>query len=71
MPVTLQERAGINWRDYPITIGFPVPKGNKDYAVPPRVVDTWNNEVPSQAVLAGQWPQDGSPRWWLMTFWRR
>jgi len=68
VPVTLQERAGINWRDYPITIGFPVPKGNKDYAVPPRVVDTWNNEVPSQAVLAGQWPQDGSPRWWLMTF---
>lgn len=68
VPITLQERAGINWRDYPITIGFPVPKGNKEYAIPPRVVDAWNNEVPSQAVLAGKWPQDGSPRWWLITF---
>lgn len=66
--LTVRERAGMNWRDYPITIGFPVPKGNKEFAAPPKVVDAWNNEIPSQAVLAGKWPEVGAPRWWLITF---
>src|SRR5690554_743748 len=66
--LTVKERAGLNWKNHPITIGFPVPPESKEFSVPPKVVDAWNNEIPSQAVLRGKWPQKGTPRWWLITF---
>lgn len=68
VPLTLVERAGLSWKNYPVTIGFPLPKEDIGRGLPPRVLDPWGREVPSQAVLAGKWPQEGTPRWWLITF---
>lgn len=68
LPLILKERAGLDWRNHPVTVGIPVPRGEKELKNPPRLLDPWGREVPTQAVLAGTWPGDGTPRWWLLTF---
>jgi len=68
LPLTIKEKAGLDWRNHPVTVGIPVPRGEKGLKNPPRLLDPWGREVPTQAVQAGTWPQEGTPRWWLLTF---
>ncbi len=68
LPLILKERAGLDWRNHPVTVGIPVPRGAKELKNPPRLLDPWGREVPTQAVLAGTWPGEETPRWWLLTF---
>src|SRR5690606_29006967 len=67
-PLVIKERAGIDWRQYPVTVGVPVPRGEPELSTPPRVFDPWGREVPVQARPAGIWPGEEGPRWWLLTF---
>jgi len=68
IPIVIKERAGIDWKNTPLTVGVPVPAGNKDFAVPPRVLDQWGREVPSQAVLLLAPTTSTLPQWWRITF---
>lgn len=66
--LTITERAGLDWRNTPITVGVPVPAQTESFAAPPRVLDQWGREVPSQAVLLGSESVEVIPRWWRITF---
>ena len=66
--LVIKERAGVDWRQYPVTIGIPVPRGEPGLTSPPRLFDPWGREVPVQAKSAGVWPGEEGPRWWLLTF---
>jgi hypothetical protein len=67
-PLVIKERAGIDWRQHPVTVGVPVPAGVPELTSPPRVLDPWGRDVPVQAKPAGVWPGEEGPRWWLLTF---
>lgn len=67
-PLVIKERAGIDWRQHPVTVGVPVPRGEPEFSTPPRLFDPWGREVPVQAMPAGFWPGEEGPRWWLLTF---
>ncbi len=66
--VTLTERAGVDWKNTPITIGIPIPKKEKNYTNPPRVLDQWGREVPSQAIPILEQSESAPLRWWRTTF---
>ncbi|NLW55998.1 MAG: hypothetical protein GX050_05170 [Firmicutes bacterium] len=68
IPLTIKERAGLDWKSTPITVGVPVPAQAESFTVPPRVIDQWGKEVPSQAVLLGDETPGVIPRWWRITF---
>ncbi len=68
IPLMITERAGLDWKSTPITVGVPVPAQAEWVTVPPRVIDQWGREVPSQAVLLGNDAAVTNPRWWRITF---
>lgn len=68
IPIVIKERAGMDWKNTPLTVGVPVPAGNKAFATPPRVLDQWGREVPSQAVLLSASTGTALPQWWRITF---
>lgn len=68
IPIIIKERAGIDWKNTPLTVGVPVPAGNGAFATPPRVLDQWGREVPSQAVLLSASSTAVLPQWWRITF---
>jgi hypothetical protein len=66
--VTLTERAGLDWKNTPVTIGIPVPHGEKSQANSLRILDQWGREVPSQAIPIGIQSEDAPIKWWRVTF---
>ncbi|NLY89269.1 MAG: hypothetical protein GX085_06570 [Firmicutes bacterium] len=66
--LVIKERTGLDWRQQPVTIGVPVPRGEPELTFPPRLFDPWGREVPVQAKPVGVWPGEEGPRWWLLTF---
>ena len=68
IPVVIKERAGLDWKNTPLTVGVPVAAGDRDFQNPPRVLDQWGREVPSQAVLVSPATDTTVPRWWRISF---
>ncbi|MBA2133240.1 hypothetical protein [Capillibacterium thermochitinicola] len=68
IPVVIKERAGLDWKNTPLTVGVPVPAADKNFLNPPRVLDQWGREVPSQAILLSSPTATTVPRWWRITF---
>ena len=65
--LTITERAGLDWKNTPITVGVPIPIGMKKFAFSPRILDQWGREVPSQAFPLGS-PTREAAQWWRITF---
>jgi len=68
IPIVIKERAGIDWKNTPLTVAVPVPTGNPAFSTPPRVLDQWGREAPSQAVLLSAPTTTALPQWWRITF---
>ncbi|NLM37732.1 MAG: hypothetical protein GX202_06370, partial [Firmicutes bacterium] len=68
IPVVVKERAGLDWKNTPLTVGVPVAAGDKNFLNPPRVLDQWGREVPSQAILLSSPAATAVPKWWRITF---
>ncbi|NLC53398.1 MAG: hypothetical protein GX770_05475 [Firmicutes bacterium] len=68
IPVVIKERAGLDWKNTPITVGVPVAAGDRSFQDPPRVLDQWGREVPSQAILLSPSTATTVPKWWRITF---
>ena len=68
IPILVKERAGLDWKNIPLTVGVPVPSGEPAFATPPRILDPWGREVASQAVLLPSPTGGSAPSWWRMTF---
>lgn len=68
IPVVIRERAGLDWKNTPITVGVPVAAGDRSFLNPPRVLDQWGREVASQAILLSPSTTATVPRWWRITF---
>lgn len=68
IPIVIKERAGLDWKNTPLTVGVPVAAGEGAFASPPRVLDQWGREVPSQAVLLSPPTATAVPKWWRITF---
>ena len=39
--LVIKERTGLDWRQQPVTIGVPVPRGEPELTFPPRLFDPW------------------------------
>lgn len=68
IPIVIKERAGLDWKNIPLTVGVPVPAGDGGFSAPPRVLDQWGREVASQAVLLSKPTATAVPQWWRITF---
>jgi hypothetical protein len=68
IPIVIKERAGLDWKNTPITVGVPVPAGDPSALTPPRVLDPWGREVPSQATMLSASTAAAIPTWWRITF---
>ena len=68
IPIVLTERAGLDWKSTPFTVGVPVPSKEGAFSSPPRMLDQMGREVASQAVLLPGPTGKESPGWWRLTF---
>ena len=67
VPLIIDEPAGIDRRQYPVTFGFPVPIGELATDRQMRVLSPQGRPVPGQFRATGYWP-DGSVKWVTIDF---
>lgn len=68
VPIVLKERAGLDWKNTPFTVGVPVPSKSGAFSSPPRILDQLGREVASQALLLPSSGGKETPGWWRLTF---
>ena len=68
IPLTLQETAGIERFQYPVTSGVPLPQGALTSTERLQIMDTRGRFVPAQFSVANRWWNDGSIQWLQFDF---
>ncbi len=68
VPLTVQETAGIERFQYPLTGGVPLPLGAVRSTESLQIMDTRGRFVPAQFSVANRWSKDGSIRWLHLDF---
>jgi hypothetical protein len=68
IPLTIQETAGIERFQYPVTSGVPIPLGALKSTEKLQIMDTHGRFVPAQFSVANRWRKDGSIQWLQFDF---
>jgi hypothetical protein len=68
IPLTIQETAGIERFQYPVTSGAPLPQGALRSTEKLQIMDTRGRFVPAQFSVANRWWKDGSIQWLQFDF---
>jgi hypothetical protein len=63
IPLTLQETAGVERFQFPVTSGVPIPQGALTSTEKLQIMDTRGRFVPAQFSVANRWWNDGSIQW--------
>jgi hypothetical protein len=67
IPLVIEELAGINRLNEPVTVGIPFPQGVLSDVGNLIIIDSTGNRIPLQAEILATWP-DSSAKWVLMDF---
>jgi hypothetical protein len=63
VPLTVQETAGIDRQQWPVTTGVPLPKGVLKSTEKLQILDAQGRFIPARFAVASRSPEDGSIQW--------